>query len=346
MKTMKPQAPFDALSPDLVAECVEEAYGLDLGGLIFPYPSYVNRVYGLKDQDGAEYVAKFYRPGRWTQEAIKEEHAFLGQLAAAECPVVAPLRDAGGETLQILDLGDEDCDDDDAGTIANHAAGSRDVFFPFALFPKRGGRIFDAESDEDWLRLGALAGRVHVVGRQETAAHRPQLRPGLLGEYAAELIAAGVVHPDFVMDFQEACAAAGKILDPLLAGTPRFRIHGDFHRGNILVRGDQSLLLIDFDDAAMGPAIQDLWLLLPGRYDECRREMNLILEGYEEFSDFDRNELDLVEPLRFFRMVHFLRWQALQRSDEAFFRTFQDWGTRAFWTKEVEDLRDQLEFLY
>jgi Ser/Thr protein kinase RdoA (MazF antagonist) len=185
-----------------------------------------------------------------------------------------------------------------------------------------------------------------VVGRQETADHRPQLRPGLLGEYAAELTAAGVVHPDFVMDFQEACASAGKILDPLLAVAPRFRIHGDFHRGNILVRGDQSLLLIDFDDAAMGPAIQDLWLLLPGRYGECRREMNLILEGYEEFSDFDRNELDLVEPLRFFRMVHFLRWQALQRSDAAFYRTFPDWGTRAFWTKEVEDLRDQLEFLY
>jgi len=322
------QAPFNLLSPDLVAECVEEAYGIKLQALVFPYPSYVNRVYGLRDQDGVDYVVKFYRPGRWSQEAIAQEHRFLFQLADAECPVVLPLRDQEGLSLQTLALESSD------GT---------EILFPFALFPKRGGRSFDAERDEDWLRLGALAGRIHSVGRWEPAPDRWALKPGLLETYAGELLSQGLVHSESEGDFKTVCSAAAGVFDTLLQRCRFFRIHGDFHRGNIFDRGEDGLLLIDFDDMCQGPAVQDLWLLLPGHVRESQRELNLIVEGYEEFSEFDRRELGLIEVLRFFRMVHFLRWQALQRFDEAFQKTFPNWGSRTFWIKEVEDLRDQLD---
>lgn len=322
------QAPFNLLSPDLVAECVEEAYEIKLQALVFPYPSYVNRVYGLRDQDGIDYVVKFYRPSRWEAGAINEEHRFLFQLAEAECPVVLPLRDREGSTLQTLEL-----EISDGG----------ELLFPFALFPKRGGRIFDAERDEDWLRLGALAGRVHSVGRRESSSNRWTLKPGLLGTYAGELRSQGLVHPECAEDFLTVCSAAAEVLDNLLGTCRSLRIHGDFHRGNILDRGEEGLLLIDFDDMCQGPAVQDLWLLLPGHARESQRELNLVIEGYEEFAEFDRRELRLIEALRFFRMVHFLRWQALQRRDEAFQKTFPNWGSRTFWIKEVEDLRDQLD---
>lgn len=320
-------APFDVLTPELAMESVREAFGLDLEGIWVPYPSYVNRVYGLRSSDGRDFVAKFYRPGRWTIEAVLEEHAFLAELDAAEIPVAAPLPDTEGDTLPVLAL---------------EKAEGGEVRYPFALFPKRGGRIFDAESDEDWLRLGRLAGRVHAVGALRPAEHRVAYRPGLLAAYTEELEREGLPHPECRAEFREAVEGAREILDPLLAEARLLRIHGDFHRGNILDRPGEGLLLMDFDDMVMGPAVQDLWLLLPGPSDECRREFALILEGYEELRPFDPAERTLIEPLRFLRMVHYLTWQARQRGDAGFLRHFPDWGTRAFWIKETEDLRDQL----
>ncbi len=320
-------APFDVLNPELAMESVREAFGLDLEGIWVPYPSYVNRVYGLRSADGRDFVAKFYRPGRWPAEAIREEHAFLAELAAAEIPVAAPLPDSEGDTLPVLAL---------------EAPDGGDVLYPFALFPRRGGRLFDAESDEDLLRLGRLAGRVHAVGALRPAERRISLRPGLLSAYVEELEREGMPHPECRAEFREAVEGAREILDPLLEEARLLRIHGDFHRGNILDRPGEGLLLMDFDDMVMGPAVQDLWLLLPGPSDECRREFTLILEGYEEFRPFDSAERALIEPLRFLRMVHYLAWQARQRGDAGFLRHFPDWGGRAFWIKETEDLRDQL----
>ncbi|TFG84290.1 MAG: serine/threonine protein kinase [Spirochaetales bacterium] len=327
MNASPPAAPFDALDPGLVVESVEEAFGLRLDGYWFSYPSYVNRVYGLRDEDGLEYVVKFYRPGRWDEATIREEHRFIFQLAAAEVPVASPICDGEGESLQALVLEDDD---------------GRETIYPFGLFPKRGGRTFDADNDGDWRRLGSLAGRIHAVGRLEAALSRPVFEPGVLDTYARELLDPGLVYPDCAHDFQDACAAASAILDPVLGGAQRMRIHGDFHRGNILDRGGEGLLVIDLDDMAMGPAVQDLWLLLPGHARECGRQFELILEGYEEFSDFNRAELSLIEPLRVLRMVRFLAWQARQRSDAGFSRAFPDWGSKSFWIKELEDLRDQL----
>lgn len=320
-------SPFDDLKPELAAQAVQEAFSLSLDGFWAPYPSYVNRVYGLRSEDGRDFVAKFYRPGRWSPEALREEHAFLADLAEREIPVVIPFPDSDGDTLP---------------TLALEGGDGADILFPFALFPKRGGRGFDAESEDDWLRLGRLAGRVHAVGRLRDAEHRVEFKPGLLSAYAAELSDDRLVHPDCRSAFREVLEEAEGILDPLLAEARLHRVHGDFHRGNILDRPEEGLLLIDFDDMAMGPAVQDLWLLLPGSSDECAVELAQILEGYEEFCPFNHDELALIEPLRFLRMVHYLAWQARQRDDSGFLTHFQDWGGRAFWIKETEDLGDQL----
>jgi len=325
----EPVAAFDELSPDLALSAVGEAFGLEPDGSFFAYPSYANRVYGLRAESGDDYVAKFYRPGRWTTEAIREEHAFVAELAAAEIPVVPPLPDLGGDTLPEL--------------VVEGTRG--ETTFPFALFPKRGGRLFDAEREEDWLRLGALSGRIHAVGARRTFCHRVRVEPGLIASYAQEIVTGGAVHPEALERLQPLLERAVSIVDGALSapGSVPIRLHGDFHRGNVLDRIDSGLLAIDFDDAASGPAVQDLWLLLPGPAAECRRELGLIVEGYEAFMPFDRSTLSLVEPLRLLRMVHFISWQARQRSDRGFLDRFEGWGSKSFWLAQAVDLTDQIE---
>lgn len=324
-----PEPAFDLLSPELALSAVDEAFGVCPDGSFFAYPSYANRVYGLRGEDGTEYVAKFYRPGRWTAEAIREEHGFAFELAGAEVPVVAPLRDLEGDSLPELAV-----EGPEGGTS-----------FPFALFPKRGGRLFDAERDEDWLRMGALAGRIHAVGAGSAFGLRVRVEAGIAGRYAEELLGSGAVDPEAKERFGSVLRRAAALVDGALAATgyKPIRLHGDFHRGNVLDRGDEGLLAIDFDDAASGPAIQDLWLLLPGPASECRRELGLIVEGYEAFMPFDRASLALVEPLRLLRMVHFDAWLAKQRNDAGFRSRFEGWGGKAYWLTQASDLADQIE---
>lgn len=318
-------AAFDALSPSIVLEAVEAAYGIVPDGSLTPYSSYVNRVYGLRADDGREYVVKFYRPGRWTENAILEEHQFLADCAQAELPVVAPLEDSSGTTLPALEIEDE--------TTASAVA------FHFALFPKRGGRSFDAESESDWLRLGSLAGRLHAVGAKRQAPARVRLGPDLA--FANLAIVEPLVHPEFRAEFSETCRGIlDSTAEKLRAIAPR-RIHGDLHRGNILERPGEGLLLLDFDDMVTGPPIQDLWLLLPGHAEDCAKELSLLVEGYSEFSELEAGSVALIETLRFYRLLHFLAWRSLQRDDNWFRRDFPDWGSRSFWIRELEDFRDQ-----
>lgn len=350
---------FEALTPAVVMQVVEQTWNLRLDGSLFPYPSYVNRVFGLRAETGQEYVAKFYRPGRWSLEAITEEHRFLADCAAAEIPVVLPLASPEGDTLGEAEV----------------EAGEQVITFYFALFPKRAGRAFDAEGEQDWLRLGNLLGRLHVVGRKRPAACRQVWTPEMTtARYIEELLAAHLVNPDFEDEYMTICNQALGRIEPLFdesisdtAGLPACdfpfasqtagagmggsgglalqRIHGDCHRGNILEHPDKGLLLIDFDDMMSGPVVQDLWLLLPGSYEESKREIGLLLEGYENFSHFPLSTLCLIEPLRFMRMIHYEVWCARQRFDAGFENHFPGWGTRAWWSKEIEDLRRQLERL-
>jgi len=323
-----PETSFDSLDPESVVTAIERETGLVLDGTFRPYPSYVNRVYGLRAEDGTEYVAKFYRPGRWTREAVLDEHRFLMDCADTEIPAVAPLAFGGGRTLFLCRTRE--------GTGA----------YPYALFPKKGGRNFDAETDDDWIRLGSLIGRLHSTGRMRKAENRIVLDPATVtAGFVAELVEGRHVHPKLKEDFLSVCSRTIALIAPLFCETSTIRLHGDCHRGNILDRPGEGLLLIDFDDMMNGPAVQDLWLLLPGYSGDCGREFGLLLDGYERFSPFDRSGFRLIEPLRFMRLIHFLAWRARQRHDHWFAAQFPDWGNEAFWIKEVEDLRVQAEVI-
>jgi Ser/Thr protein kinase RdoA (MazF antagonist) len=333
-----PPAPFDLLGPAEIVQAVESALSLRLDGTVTVYPSYINRVYGLRREDGGELVAKFYRPGRWSREAILEEHRFVRDCAEAELPVVAPLDLGGGGSLGELSLTDEE------GERRMPAPEMPEI--PFALYPKMGGRNFDAENGEDWLRLGSLVGRCHAAGALHPARHRPICSPALLTVPLAQgLLDEGLVHPKLEDEFADICSETLEAIVPLFRSISLGRIHGDCHRGNILDRPGEGLLLIDFDDMMLGPAVQDLWLLLPDRAGLCARELGLLVEGYERFSPFNHRELALIEPLRFMRMVYFLAWRSRQRGDAWFSREFPDWGNEAFWIREIEDLRDQAQVI-
>ncbi len=322
---------FDALGAESVLQVVETGWNLDLDGSITPYHSYVNRVYGLRDADGAHWVAKFYRPGRWTEEAILEEHAFALECADAEIPVVAPVPDRDGETLLAVEIAGAD--------------GTEQEYF-CALYPRRGGRGFEGESDDDWFRLGAITGRMHAVGRSRPARHRLECTPeGSTWGFVQQLRDAELVHPDCREEFVAVVEEGLQRITPQFQDLPMLRVHGDLHRGNLLDRGEEGLLIIDFDDMMMGPAVQDLWLLLPDRVSSSGRELANLLDGYRSFAAFDESQLALVEGLRFMRILYFLSWHALQRNDYRFRQEHPHWGGRGFWTKEVEDLRDQLEHM-
>ena len=317
---------FDLLTPKAVISSVEQTHLYQLDGMVTPYPSYVNRVFGLTSDTGEPLVVKFYRPGRWTYDAILDEHDFLEDCAADEIPVVVPIKDSEGDTLAEV-------------TVADN--GIEETFF-YALFPRMGGRNFDAESDDDWYRLGTIVGRCHTTGKKQIAANRETCHPiKNTGAYLQELLDENLVSPICRDDFETVCRDLIGEIVPLFEDLDIQRLHGDCHRGNILDRADEGLVLYDFDDMVNGPAVQDLWLLLPDYAGNCRRELLMLLDGYEQFVELDRSTLKLIEPLRFMRMVYFLVWRARQRHDFWFNSNFPDWGTEAFWIKEVEDLRVQ-----
>ena len=319
---------FDLLSPDAAMRAVEQAYGLVLDGTMESYPSYVNRVYGLRVESGERYVVKFYRPGRWTRGGILDEHGFLLDCAAAEIPVIPPLPGPDGSTLHE--------------TLA--AEEGRHQPFLFALFPRAGGRTFEPETRNDLERLGALLGRCHAVGARRPAPNRAVCAPGTLtAGFVDELLADGLVHPKCLDSFRAVCTDTLAAVTPLFADAASCRIHGDCHRGNIIDRPGTGLALIDFDDMMTGPPVQDLWLVLPGKAADSRREISTLLSAYEAFAGFDRASLRLIEPLRFMRMIYFLAWRARQRNDFWFRESFPQWGTEAFWIKETEDLREQAD---
>jgi Ser/Thr protein kinase RdoA (MazF antagonist) len=321
---------FDYLTPELVLAAVEGAFGLGLLSNITPYNSYINRVYELHGDDGQVYIAKFYRPGRWSEEAVLEEHAFIQDCVEMEIPTVAPISDPDGQTLSVVELVDE------AEQLQEYS---------FALFPKRGGRNFDAESDDDWLRLGAIVGRMHRAARSRNAEHREYCLPlPIITQCLQELDNGEAVHPEHRQEFFDLAEEIRLQIEPFFDGVPLHRVHGDCHRGNILQRPGEGLLLIDFDDMMVGPAVQDLWLLLPERVQESMREFNLVVEGYEQFLPFDYFQKELIEPLRAMRMLYYLSWSARQRQDRRFRAEHPHWGGSAFWSKEVEDLREQLKY--
>ncbi len=313
---------FESLTPDLIIGSVEKALGRPMTGLTSPLPSYINRVYELETRDGERFVAKFYRPGRWSAEALAEEHRFVLDCAAHEIPVVAPLVLENGETLG------------QAGPIR------------FAVYPKRWGREIEITGEEDYRRLGQLIARVHLAGSEREAPARVVLHPALsLLADVGHLVDGGFVSSAYRSGFQRICGEIIAVSEPLFEGVETIRLHGDCHGKNFLHRPGEGLMIIDFDDMVTGPPIQDLWLLLPDHAAKSRREMNLLLEGYEKFREFDDRTLSLIEPLRAMRIIYFLAWCSRQQGDYKFRTLFPDWGSDRFWANEVRDLEQQMTIM-
>lgn len=309
---------FSALTPDLVLQLVEQALGCRASNLCRPLTSYINRVYEVKLDDDSWVVAKFYRPGRWSRAALQDEQDFVTELAAAEVPVIAPRAGADGKVLQEFD-----------GMY-------------FAVFPKKGGRPCEEPSEAQWLELGRLLARVHQVGAERQPEDRIRIHPDhSTASHLADIMKAPFPSAGLRNQYRQVVDEVLEMIRPLFDGIDAGRIHGDCHHLNILARPDEPLHLIDFDDMAVGPAIQDIWMLLPGHVPQAQRELNLLLEGYESMRDFDRSTLRLIEPLRAMRFLHYTAWCAHQKADGGFARLSPDWGSNAFWKQEIADLERQ-----
>jgi Ser/Thr protein kinase RdoA (MazF antagonist) len=308
---------FQGLTPDRVLRVVEER-GLRPTGHCSPLVCLENRVYDVRLEGDAHVVVKFYRPGRWSRAALQDEHDFLADLAAAELPVCAPLADADGSTLAALD----------------------GIFY--GLWERIGGREPDELAGEDLAVAGRLLARVHAVGALRHASARPVLDSesacfapleNLLGEHGVPSAQRG--------RFETAVGELAQVLDERLAGVPIERIHGDCHRGNLLRRGD-AFWFLDFDDFLMGPAVHDVWMLVPERGPEGDRQREALLAGYDQFADFDRAWLGLIEPLRATRYLKIAGWIASRWEEAPFQSTFPHFGTESYWERELRDLEEQL----
>ena len=319
---MQRSADFEHLTPEVLLDVVEQALGKRMTGLTIPLPSYINRVYELQTRAGERVIAKFYRPGRWSREAIEDEHLFLADCAEAEIPVVSPVMLAGGSTLGEAH-----------GTF-------------FALFPKKAGRVFELITDEDWTRMGSLLGRIHQAGARRKPIDRITLKPDRSTRADLDFITrGGFVTPEHRSAFDDLTSRIVDSISPLFEGAGFIRIHGDFHRGNLLDRPGEGLMVIDFDDMMVGPPVHDMWLLLPDHAGRSRREIDMILAGYEQFREFDYSSLRLIECLRFMRIVYYLAWCARQAGDYDFRTNHPDWGGDTFWQRELLDLGHQYQVI-
>ena len=321
---MSADAPYSELSPEVVLDALE-AVGFRCDGRVLALNSYENRVYQIGIEDGEPVVAKFYRPGRWSDAAIREEHAFSAELAAQEIPVVAPLRLTGAAGA--------------AESLFSHRG------FRYAVFPRRGGRWPELGTavEREW--VGRFLGRIHGVGRAARFYERPTLSVLDLGRKSRDFILDGDWMPDYLAT--KYADLTDELLEEVEAqaeewgGARLGRILGDCHRGNILWT-DQGPHFVDLDDCLTGPAIQDVWMLLSGSQQEMRTELTDLLKGYEQFLPFDRSELALIEPLRALRMIHYSAWLARRWDDPAFPRAFPWFAEPRYWEEHYRALQDQL----
>jgi Ser/Thr protein kinase RdoA (MazF antagonist) len=311
---------FFSLTPDRVLDAVEIG-GLRSTGRCLPLRAFENRVYEVELEDERRLVVKFYRPGRWSREAILDEHAFLAELGEAELPVVPPVDLGTGSTLSEID----------------------GIFY--AAFPKVRGRTLDELDDERLRQIGRLIGRMHAVGAARDAPHRPRFTVERYVHEPLEVLVSGqVISAALAPRYRDvACRIADAVATPLARARTQ-RIHGDLHWGNVIWAADGPILL-DFDDFLVGPPVQDLWLLSRGDSEEARRGRDRLLEGYEVFREFDRATLALCEPLRALRIIYMSAWIARRWDDPSFRTGFPAFGTDGYWASEYEVLYTIFESL-
>jgi len=314
--------PYDRLTPDRVIDAVESA-GYPCDARLLALNSYENRVYQVGIEDGEPLIAKFYRPGRWLDEQIAEEHAFSLELQDAEISVVAPLVDDVGNSLHSFEG------------------------FRFALFPRRGGYPPELDNMDSLLVLGRTLGRIHAVGASARFRSRPTLNiEDMLTsnrEYLLENFIPKELQPAYSTLTRDLLAEVtgiyGKVRDQDL-----IRVHGDCHVGNILWR-DDCAHFVDLDDCCMAPAIQDLWMCLSGERHERELQLAELVEGYNEFFDFEPRQLRWIESLRTLRVINYAGWLGKRWNDPAFPRSFTWFNSERYWANHVLELREQLSAL-
>lgn len=324
--------PYADLTPHAVLDALADV-GLRGDGRLLQLNSYENRVFQVALEDGRFVVAKFYRPARWTDAQILEEHAFALELAAAEVPVVAPLVLDGSAAPAHVQLRGA------PPTLA--CAGS----MRYAVAPRRAGRAPELDDPQTLEWIGRFIGRLHAVGRQRSFAHRRTLDPTTLGWQPREwLLASGAVTAAELPRWSAVSKHALDLVAEAFAhAAPRtLRLHGDCHPGNLLWT-PEGPHFVDLDDTMTGPAVQDLWMLLSGDTTAARQQLGALLAGYETFCDFDRTELALIEPLRTLRMLHHSAWLAQRWHDPAFPVAFPWFGSASYWAQECEHLQMQVD---
>ena len=330
--------PYQALTPDVVMDALASV-GLFGDGRQMPLNSYENRVYQLYLDDGSAVVAKFYRPDRWSEAQILEEHAFSRELTLAEVPVVAPL---------VL-----------RGSTLHHFGG-----FAFSVSPRRGGRSPELDDPDVLEWIGRFLARLHTVGSATPFVARPALDLESFGNCSrAWLLAHHMLPLDVQSAWQRASQAALELIAESampksaceqnaheIKGIQCLRLHGDCHPGNILwtpLDAPAGSLpgphFVDMDDARMGPSVQDLWMLLSGDRQQQTRQLGALVDGYEQFRTFDRRELALIEPLRTLRLLHYSAWLARRWDDPIFAINFPWFGSSDYWHGQVQMLQDQIE---
>ena len=314
--------PFDVLTPDCVLQAVENQ-GLLTDGRILALNSYENRVYQVGIEDDVHIIVKFYRPQRWSDEQILEEHQFSDELAATDFPVVCPQKLATGESL------------------LSH------VGLKMAFFERKGGRAPELDNLDNLYKLGQYMGRLHAVGELKDFKHRPTLDIQSSGYSSVETVL-NTLMPDSLREaYSTLCADLLKLIEQRFAAVDNLKLircHGDCHIGNILWRDDKPHF-VDFDDARMAPAIQDLWMLLSGSPNDQQLQLNEIIEGYEMFMPFNTAELSLIEPLRTLRLMHYSAWLAKRWEDPAFPMHFPWFNTEVYWGQHILELREQFSIL-
>jgi Ser/Thr protein kinase RdoA (MazF antagonist) len=311
-------ADYSGLTPDVILNAVDQ-YNFRTDGRLLALNSYENRVYQVGIEDAAPLIAKFYRPGRWASEAILEEHRFAQELADEEIPVIAP--------LQVADH-----------TLLEYGG------FRFALYPRQGGHWpeLNSRGDREW--TGRLIARLHAVGATRPFVHRPRLDAKSFGHDSRRfLLDHGFLPAHIEVAYRTLTEDLLQQVDVIRqrSGTvAEIRLHGDCHPGNILWT-HQGPHFVDLDDCRTGPAVQDLWMLLSGERHEMQFQLIDLLEGYEQFHDFDTRELQLIEPLRTLRIIHYAAWLARRWHDPAFPQAFPWFNTPRYWEDHVLALREQ-----
>jgi Ser/Thr protein kinase RdoA (MazF antagonist) len=313
--------PYATLGPDIILNAVE-SLGFQCSGSLSALNSYENRVYQIGIEEASPLIAKFYRPLRWSNEAIIEEHQFAQELAALEIPVIAPL-EIQGKTLHEFEG------------------------FRFALFPRKGGRALEVDNMTQLEQMGRFIGRMHAVGCCKSFQHRIRIDAETYGYQPYRYLLENNFIPEHIrQNFSTTTESALTMINDQFKQTdfPYIRLHGDCHAGNILWN-DQTLHIVDLDDCLMGPAVQDIWMMLSGSEQDTKLQLKHILDGYYEFHEFNMRELHLVEALRTLRMIHYAGWLARRWEDPAFPANFPWFNTPHYWETQLNNLREQVAIL-